>query len=555
VGDFVVDGFIEPIGIGQTQVDFSAKLNESILEINRLGGLEGGRAQSTGVYSILRTGGSPGMANPRPAIRQGCTDAANGGGGVVLLPAGFWNVGGDDPIDIPSNVIVAGLGRATQLVATGSSPVFRMGASGNVNGAGMRDFAVNGAAMTAGEFLQVLDGSRLALERIISGNLWNFLTLSKTNVMNIRDQWHNGMRGTHFIRWWGDDANRSDVLDLQGVTVSGTGAGSVLQGIDWDGNCHTCAIRGTRFVNAGRGIFARKSAGATSPAFLLADGLEVDFPDKEAIRVEAGTDLQIDKFYAHGSRTEHNIFVASGLGNRSLIVSKGKISGAWKAGVNTASRVEIDADVYDNSKAAAGGYGGIEIESGGSLQMSGGMSADARQSYGVIAKAGAVAAVISSDVDLRGNASGDFLDTAGVIRTGKEITVPLHASTSGGATWTNMPIAATLMPGSSRHVMPVDLRGKSQVRLIVNRQAAGSAGSKLALRFNTTGSFTAANFNDIGASAVEVAVDAANQVVETAWIELSAAAKLAGRAYLGLIGYGTDGAGSPGFGNIHAEFR
>ena len=555
MGDFVVDGFIEPIGIGQTQVDFSAKLNESILEINRLGGLEKGRAQSTGVYSILRTGGSPGMANPRPAIRQACTDAANGGGGVVLLPAGFWNVGGDDPIDIPSNVIVAGLGRATQLVASGSSPVFRMGASGNVNGAGMRDFAVNGAAMTAGEFLQVLDGSRLPLERIISGNLWNFLTLSKTNVMNIRDQWHNGMRGTHFIRWWGDDANLSDVLDLQAVTASGVGSASLATAIDWDGGCHTLAARGCRFTNFDRGLLIRKQAGERAPAFLLADVLEFDYPAREAIRMEAGADMHIDNLYAHGSRTDHNIYVAAGLGDRALKIGGAKISGAWKAGVNAASRVELDGHVYDNSKAGIGSYGGVEIESGGALQFIGGFSKDARQSYGVIAKAGAVAAVISSDVDLRGNASGDFLDTAGVIRTGKEITVPLHASTSGGATWTNMPIAATLMPGSSRHVMPVDLRGKSQVRLIVNRQAAGSAGSKLALRFNTTGSFTAANFNDIGVSAVEVAVDTANQVVETAWIELSAAAKLAGRAYLGLVGYGTDGAGSPGFGNIHAEFR
>ncbi|MGA1851998.1 hypothetical protein VH570_14290 [Sphingobium sp. HT1-2] len=517
-----------------------------------------GYVPSATEFSVLKTGAYVGMANANAAIRQAITDANNAGGGRVVLPGTgsyAWKAGFDDPIAVPSGVYLDGaapFGGPTRLSLYGSSPVFTFTGA---NRAGLRGFAVEGSGMTGGCLASVLSGTRIGILDIVSGNLWRLLDAKAVNQLWHHNSWHNGVRGETLIRWYGDDANRSDVLDLEAITASGVGAASIATAIDWDGNCHTLAARGCRFTNFDRGLLIRKQAGATAPAFLFAEDLEFDYPAREAIRMEAGADMHIDNLYAHGSRTEHNIYVAAGLGDRALKIGGAKISGAWKAGINAASRVELDGHVYDNSKAGIGSYGGVEIESGGALQFIGGFSKDARQSYGVIAKAGAGDVMIAPVVDLRGNATADFLDTAGTIRTGKEMTVAIQAGPGGSLTWNAMPAAATLLPGATRGVMPLDLRRFSQARLVVNRQGvAGATGAKLATKFNVSGSFAAANFNDLGTAPIEVGLDAINQVVDSGWVNIAAAARVA-KAYIALVGYGGDGTASPSFGAISIDLR
>lgn len=514
---------------------------------------------STGAeFSVLKTGAYVGMANANSAIRQAIADAANAGGGRVVLPgtgADGWKVGFDDPIAVPSGVYLDGaapFGGPTRLSLYGASPIFTFTGA---NRAGLRGFAVEGAGMTGGCLASILSGTRIGILDIVSGNLWRLLDAKAVNQLWHHNSWHNGVRGETLIRWYGDDANRSDVLDLEAITASGVGAASIATAIDWDGNCHTLAARGCRFTNFDRGLLIRKQAGATAPAFLFAEDLEFDYPAREAIRMEAGSDMHVDNLYAHGSRTDHNIYVAAGLGDRALKINGAKISGAWKAGVNASSRVELDGHVYDNSKAGTGSYGGVEIESGGALQFIGGFSKDARQSYGVIAKAGAGDVVFAPVVDLRGNATADFLDTSGTIRTGKEMTVPIQAGPGGSLTWNAMPAAATLLPGATRAVMPLDLRRFSQARLVVNRQGvAGAAGAKLGVKYNASGSFAAANFLDAGVAAIEIGLDATNQVVDSGWVNLASGAQIA-KAYIGLVGAGGDGTVSPTFGAISIDFR
>jgi hypothetical protein len=121
--------------------------------------------------------------------------------------------------------------------------------------------------------------------------------------------------------------------------------------------------------------------------------------------------------------------------------------------------------------------------------------------------------------------------------------------------WVNMPATGTLLFGGGHHIVRADLTSYEQVRLLVNKQAtAGNAGSKLSLYYKT-GSYSTVllNYAIIGTSAVEVAIDTTNDLLNSGWIDLAAGAKA--DALLAIIGSGGDGAIDPEFGAIHAQFR
>jgi hypothetical protein len=135
---------------------------------------------------------------------------------------------------------------------------------------------------------------------------------------------------------------------------------------------------------------------------------------------------------------------------------------------------------------------------------------------------------------------------------------PLVVPILAALVWTNMPAALSFWLSTAtvaRGVRRIDLTGYTQVRLRVNKQAvAGAAGSTLILRYKAS-PFTqvVANYSDIGASEVSVAVDVANSYIETAWINLVAGAKA--DVFLALLGSGGNGTLDPAFGYVHAEFK
>lgn len=122
-------------------------------------------------------------------------------------------------------------------------------------------------------------------------------------------------------------------------------------------------------------------------------------------------------------------------------------------------------------------------------------------------------------------------------------------------TWTNMPLADTLLNGSHRHVTKVDLTEFTQVRLIVNKQAtAGAAASKIRLVYATTFQTAPAGYSAIGASEVSCSpLNVQNTVLASSWINLVAGAKA--DVFLALVGSGGDGTLDPGFGSIVAQFK
>ena len=136
---------------------------------------------------------------------------------------------------------------------------------------------------------------------------------------------------------------------------------------------------------------------------------------------------------------------------------------------------------------------------------------------------------------------------------GGTMLLPLVAD-GAGLTLTNMALALAFLAGSHRYAGKIDLTACTQCRLIVNKQGtAGAAASKIILRYRTAFDATPANWSDIGASEVSVAINVQNTVLATAWINLVAGAKA--DVFVTALCSGGDGALDPVVGNITAQFK
>lgn len=185
--------------------------------------------------------------------------------------------------------------------------------------------------------------------------------------------------------------------------------------------------------------------------------------------------------------------------------------------------------------------------------------------------------VISSVIAAKGDTlGGTAANTVGVLTVGANGTVLIADSAQttgrkwgtrpvqvalmhwgGGVTWTNMPAAANIFVNYVGHINWFDATNYTEVRFVVNYLTAGSAGSKLILRYATSfpaGGGSAANYSDIGTSEVSCSISAAGPtLVKSSWIALASGAKA--DLVLCVVGSGGDGIVDPQFYDISAEFR
>lgn len=133
------------------------------------------------------------------------------------------------------------------------------------------------------------------------------------------------------------------------------------------------------------------------------------------------------------------------------------------------------------------------------------------------------------------------------------LVVPLVADGAAVAL-TNMALALGFLAASHRFATKIDLTNFTQVRMVVNKQAtAGAAASKIILRYRTAFDATPANWVDIGASEVSVAINVQNTVLATAWIDLTALAQA--DVFVCPLMSGGDGALDPTIGAVSAQFK
>lgn len=131
----------------------------------------------------------------------------------------------------------------------------------------------------------------------------------------------------------------------------------------------------------------------------------------------------------------------------------------------------------------------------------------------------------------------------------------MFINSNSAGIWTNMPAAADFFQSNaSRSIIPMDLSGYTQARIFAYTNTAGSAGSKLVLKYKTGAwSATIGNYSDIGTSEVSTTVSAATTFTVSAWIDLTASA--IADVYIAITGSGGNGTADPDFNMVGVQFK
>lgn len=127
---------------------------------------------------------------------------------------------------------------------------------------------------------------------------------------------------------------------------------------------------------------------------------------------------------------------------------------------------------------------------------------------------------------------------------------------AASANWalTNATLAERFAGNTTRTIFSVDLEGYSQVRLRVNRQVAGIAGTYFTAKYYNAYSTTVSNYLTLGSAGdVQVQLNATTYV-DTGWLDMVAGAKITG-AFIAFTEQGGDGVADPAVGATDILFR
>lgn len=130
----------------------------------------------------------------------------------------------------------------------------------------------------------------------------------------------------------------------------------------------------------------------------------------------------------------------------------------------------------------------------------------------------------------------------------------VHADAGANFVMTNATLAERFAGNSTRAIFLVDLEGYSQVRMRVNKQVVGTAGSLFRAKYYNSFSASVVNYLQLGASSqVEVSL-AATGYADTGWVNLATGAKING-CYIAFTELGGDAVADPAIGATDILFR
>jgi hypothetical protein len=412
---------------------------------------------------------------------------AAGPGGEVYFPPGYYGV--TSSILVSDATRIRGAGRfSSVIVPVGNFDVFSFnGGSGTPSGASLTSMGFSAAGMTGGNLIATTNSHRLLFADIVATSPYNGFSINWCNSCSIRDVWINGVTGQWGVKWWGT-TNKSDVLDLDNVVMSGVSASPTATGILMDGFVNTLDMRHVACTSFNRGLWTVNNSGSSSnfPSFITAYDFQCDFPNQEAIRLEGGIrQCHFTDLYAHGSKTAQNIYIDS---SATLITFKGgKSDGAFLEGIyinGTYCFLGAGFQVSSNGQQASGTISGIRIGSNSiATKVIGahagswvGVSA-ASQNYGVQIDAGAQGYVVTGNT-LRTNVTGDILDNA------KDPTSLVFGNSGMSSPWTTG-FAIQSMAGD----LPLNAAGTGTVKLGNASNGVGFGASSLASSVNFAKAF------------------------------------------------------------------
>lgn len=209
---------------------------------------------------------------------------------------------------------VLGVGADAVIKPSGNFDVFEI--TGGVAGCAIDGLHIDGALHSGGYVIAVRNADRTWITRITGDSPFNFAYVQRANMTCFRDIWINAVRGGFMVHLFGSPALRSDVIALENVTISASGAvpqGSRAIGLLVDGNVHTVTWNGLRFVTPSYGLVTRNTAGGSfpnqTPAFLQGDDLEVDYPTFQCVFLEFAWSVNMVNAYLCNSVFNEAVYI------------------------------------------------------------------------------------------------------------------------------------------------------------------------------------------------------------------------------------------------------
>lgn len=361
------------------------------------------------VYSVKAYGAlGNGVADDTLAVSNTVWIAGTNGGGIVFVPAGTYKL--TSTIFFTNNPVwLLGEGSSSIIAPSGNFDVFRF--SGNTRGCTVSKLFLNGTNQTGGNFFTVTNSHRITFRDLTGETPYQVFSIESCNTCTIDNVWMDQVKGAWFCKWFGDDANRSDIIQFNNVVASGGTTNT--DGVIWDGNCNSMDINNLGLVTMNYGIHILKTSGANSPAFLFSHGLQIDFPNREAVRIDAGQRYNFVNSYMHGSTLEYGVFATNGVSQ--VTIQGGNIDGNKKGGIllQSVNSKVIGVEITNNSTAGANQFPGILLTNGAIATIVGNRISGANQQYGIRSESATRPIVVGND--LTGNATGEFLDNGGTM--------------------------------------------------------------------------------------------------------------------------------------------
>jgi len=362
-------------------------------------------------------------AQSKGATGDGTTDdttafqkALDTGLDVVVPPGSYKITGSLSYASAGQRIIGSGISDCSLVFANGTSDGLTCNA---LNSCSIEDIKLTGSGKTGGALLKVTGGAYLfQASRIYWNAAYNGLDFNEVNSALLENSACGGsMTGDYAVRFTGSSGFKSDVLTLRSVGIANSGGASTFAGILWDSYAHTMELDDVRLVRCGYGLKTQRTTGSDSnatPSFLNATKLEIDFPQKEAIRLDYMADAWITNLYASGggTSTESGVYIADGC--TSIRMTNGRISGMSKHGIHANGQGLLISGqrIYSCSQAGSATYSGIYMDATATdMAVSDcdiGKSSGELQKYGIEIAVGATRYTYGVNL-INGNVTGQIL--------------------------------------------------------------------------------------------------------------------------------------------------
>lgn len=216
------------------------------------------------------------------------------------------------------------------------------------------ELTVNSATHTTEWVVYIANANRVRVKRLNILDAYGGVYVEQANTVSIEWMWAT-LRGPG-IKWFGNNAKRSDILHIQFAVID---HGANLYGLDWDGNCHSLFVKYLGLVCGSSvsaansyGVIIRNTAAGDPPAIGRFNHVDVDYPGGPGINVSTLTsDLDFANCYVLGA-TGSGILQAATVNSREVRVHGGKYRGCTRYGIEALGGVVLysgSADLQSNS--------------------------------------------------------------------------------------------------------------------------------------------------------------------------------------------------------------